>query len=319
MRNKKQQTELLGEAPAFLSVLRAANIVAATDVSVLLQGESGTGKELMAQHLHRESRRAGRPFVGINCAALPEQLAESELFGHRKGAFTGATQDRVGKIQAAANGTLFLDEIGELPLALQAKLLRFLESGECQRLGQAHVEHFDVRIITATNRDLAAAAHAGEFRTDLFYRLNVVPLNLPPLRERPGDIPLLLNALSKQLSAQHGLACPGFQAETMTQLENYDWPGNVRELRNLCERLVIFCPGADIAPSQLPPEIRAKQNQTFSLNLSLPDEGIRLDELEVQLIRQALEKTAGNRSRAAGLLGLTRDTFLYRMKKYALG
>ncbi|MBI5461300.1 MAG: sigma-54-dependent Fis family transcriptional regulator [Gammaproteobacteria bacterium] len=310
---------LIGNSPELGAVLRAARLVAMTDAPVLIQGESGTGKELLAARVHRDSPRRGGPLITVNCAALPENLAESLLYGHRKGAFTGAVADHIGYIPQAAGGTLFLDEVGELPLAIQAKLLRFLESGECQPVGHGSATHVDVRIIAATNRDLAAEVAAGRFRQDLFYRLNVVPLCLPPLRTRGDDIALLLHHHAEQLARRYGLTAPRYSRAALRQLHAYDWPGNVRELRNLCERLVILCGGREITPENLPAEMRPMpQHATHNASFHLPPEGVRLDELEVTLIRQALTQTAGNRSRAARLLGLTRDTLLYRLKKYAI-
>jgi transcriptional regulator with GAF, ATPase, and Fis domain len=310
---------LLGQSPEFRAVVRSAQIAAATDVTVLVLGESGTGKELLARAVHHESKRRERPFVTINCAALPESLAESELFGHRKGAFTGAVSDQPGRIRAADGGTLFLDEVGELPPSIQAKLLRFLESGEIQAVGESAVHRVDVRIITATHRDLYALVREGSFREDLYYRLNVVPLELPSLSRRTGDIRLLLDKLTTTLANQYELQPPRYSAQTLASLEHYHWPGNVRELRNFCERMVVLFNGRTVEPGNLPQEIResARGNGTSGL-FTLPDEGIRLEELEQQMIRQALAKTAGNRSRAARLLGLTRDTLLYRLKKYAI-
>lgn len=311
---------MLGRAPEFQTVLRAMRIVSATDATVLITGESGTGKELLARALYENSSRRGKPFVTVNCAALPAQLAESELFGHRKGAFTGASSDGVGKMQAANGGTLFLDEIGELSLAVQAKLLRFLETGECQPVGQPMSQRVDVRVIAATNRDLSQAVKEGSFRSDLFYRLYVVPLELPPLRERAGDIPHLMKGLTEELAAQYGLASPRYSKAAMKLLNAYDWPGNVRELKNFCERMLILFSGREIEPTNLPREYL--QTSTISepvgSGFELPEQGIRMEELEVSLIEQALNKAAGNRSRAARLLGLTRDTLLYRMKKYAI-
>ncbi len=309
--------QLLGNSPEFHAVLRAAQIVAATDVTVLIQGESGTGKELLAQAMHRESRRADGPFVAINCAALPEGLVESELFGHRKGAFTGASDHHQGVIRSASGGTLFLDEVGELPLSIQAKLLRFIENGECQGIGESRPQKVDVRIITATNRDLQQESERGHFRQDLFYRLNVVPLQLPPLRERKGDVALLLKRLSRDLAERHQLPAVSFDRPALQALDSYHWPGNVRELRNLCERMVILFNGREIGIDNLPQEIRCQKGHSVGL-FNLPDDGIRLEELEQQMIRQALSKSGGNRSRAARLLGLSRDTLLYRLKKYAL-
>jgi DNA-binding NtrC family response regulator len=296
-------TLLLGKAPEFLSVVRSAQIAAATDVSVLILGESGTGKELLAQAMHRESQRSSAPFVAINCAAMPEQLAESELFGHRKGAFTGATSNSAGRIRAATGGTLFLDEIAELPLNIQAKLLRFLESGECQPLGETTPSTVDVRIVAATHRDL-----------------HQMPLELPPLRRRRGDMSLLLQALGEQLAQKHGLQAPSYSNKALTRLEAHNWPGNIRELRNFCERMLILGAGSEIDLEQLPTELLTPLGQFHSdEGFTLPDEGIKLEDLEQEMIKQALDRTHGNRSRAARLLGLTRDTLLYRIKKYALG
>ncbi len=309
---------MLGESPEFLAVLRAAAITAVTDATTLIQGESGTGKELLAQAIHAQSRRADAPFVTINCAALPENLAESELFGHRRGAFTGATGDQPGRIQAAHGGTLFLDEVGELPPGIQAKLLRFLEGGEVQPIGQPRPEKVDVRVIAATNRDLFAEVRAGRFRADLFYRLNVVPLQLPPLRERGRDLELLVTRLTARLAMEHRLDAPRYSVGAMEALQRYRWPGNVRELRNVCERMVILFPGQTIQAGNLPAEIRQSDPEREKGGFVLPDTGVHLDTLEQDLIRQALQRTRGNQSKAARLLGLTRGTLIYRMKKYAI-
>jgi len=309
---------LLGDSPEFNSVVRSAQIVAATDVTVLLLGESGTGKELMANAMHRASSRRAAPFVAINCAALPEQLVESELFGHRKGAFTGAIDSHSGRIRAAEGGTLFLDEVGELPLSIQAKLLRFLESGECQAVGEKAPSKVDVRVIAATNRDLHTLVRQGLFREDLYYRLNVVPLEMPPLRRRHGDIVLLIEQLTMQLAARYGLEAPRYSSRALTRLEGHAWPGNIRELRNFCERMVVLLHGRTVEVENLPQEIAKPHCAAASGPFTLPDSGIKLDELEQEMIRQALDRARGNRSRAARLLGLSRDTLLYRIKKYAL-
>ena len=314
------EKELLGSAPEFQAVIRSAEVIAATDVTVLILGESGTGKELLARAVHAQSRRANAPFVTINCAALPEGLAESELFGHCRGAFTGAVNENLGRVRAAEGGTLFLDEVGELPLAIQAKLLRFLESGECQAVGSTHCQRINTRVVAATHRDLHSLAREGRFREDLYYRLNVVPLEVPPLRNRTGDVLQLASTLTRQLADQHGLEEPRFLPEALAALESYDWPGNVRELRNVCERLVILSGGRCVGPENLPAEIRRKEVAAIGPNgFQLPEGGIRFDQLEQSLLLQALEKSRGNRSRAARLVGLTRDTFLYRLKKYAIG
>ncbi len=311
------ERHLIGHSPEFAAVLRSAQIAAATDVTVLVLGESGTGKELLAHALHQHSRRDGKPFITINCAALPEALAESELFGHRKGAFTGAVDHAAGRIAAAEGGTLFLDEIGELPLAIQAKLLRFLESGECQAVGDSAPRRVDARVIAATNRDLYAEVKAGRFREDLYYRLNVVPLELPPLRNRGADVTTLLEHLTATLAGQHGLEPPRYSASAREAMQRHPWPGNVRELRNVCERMVVLFSGRTITADNLPLEFRSSCRASDSA-FRLPDDGIEWDALERSMIVQALDRTGGNRSRAARLLGLTRDTLLYRIKKYAL-
>ncbi len=317
MTKMPSDVQMIGDSPALQQVLRAAALVAAADVPVLVQGESGTGKELLARTLHCQSTRAGREFIAVNCAALPEALAESLLYGHRKGAFTGAVEHQQGYVAAADGGTLFLDEIGELSLPVQAKLLRFLESGEVQPVGQAAVRRVDVRVIAATNRDLEAGVKAGRFREDLYYRLNVVPLELPPLRDRHGDVVRLVAHLTAQLADRHGLAAPQYSAAALEQLCRYGWPGNVRELRNLCERMLVLFSGRAVEPENLPQEIRQQHRESAGL-FRLPATGIHLDSLESELIRQALELTRGNRSQAARLLGLSRDTLLYRIKKHAI-
>lgn len=312
-------TLLQGESPAILSLLRSARIAAKTDVTLLLLGESGTGKELLAKAIHHESLRHNKPFITINCAALPEALAESELFGHRKGAFTGAHENALGRIKSAEGGTLFLDEIGELPLAVQAKLLRFLESGECHALGESKAVTVNTRIVTATNRDLQQEVKDGHFRKDLFYRLNIVPLQLPPLRERHGDIEKLITRFTAQLAQQHGLDAPRYNVSAMEQLQRYDWPGNVRELRNLCERMLILLSGQTIKADNLPLDIKPPtQVVTSNGGFFLPEGGIILEDLEADLIHQALDKSHGNQSKAARLLGLTRSALLYRMKKHLI-
>jgi len=312
---------MLGNAPEFQAVLRAMKIVSATDATVLVTGESGTGKELLAKALHRYSRRHSKPFVTVNCAALPEHLAESELFGHRRGAFTGAVHDEPGRMQAANGGTLFLDEVGELPLAVQAKLLRFLETGECQQLGQPLTRRVDVRILAATNRDLSKAVKEGSFRRDLYYRLYVVPLELPPLRARKGDVDLMLKGITTELALEYDLDPPVYAKSALRLLNQYPWPGNVRELKNLCERMLILFSGKRVEVENLPHEIRQCQQPEGLVSqggFRLPEHGLNMDDLEADLIKQALGRALGNRSKAARLLGLSRDTLLYRMKKYAI-
>lgn len=308
---------LIGQAPNFEHLLRSARMVAATDVTVLIIGETGTGKEVLATALQQQSPRAQLPFVTINCAALPESLAESELFGHKKGSFTGAISNQVGRLQAANGGTVFLDEVDSLAIPLQAKLLRFLETGEIQPVGETSSMRVDVRIIAATNADLHARIQRGEFRRDLYYRLNVVPLELPALRDRIGDVQVLIQHFMRQFTKDHGLPNATISKAAMSRLVHYPWPGNVRELRNVCERLCILHAGKTLEEDSLPPEIlMGLADETREI--VLPQQGLNLELVEIDLIRQALERTGGNRSRAARLLGISRDTLLYRMQKHGI-
>jgi DNA-binding NtrC family response regulator len=310
---------LFGNSPELNATKRAAAMIAATDVPVLILGETGTGKELFAKAIHKESTRRNQPFVTINCAALPEHLVESELFGHKKGSFSGATSDHLGRIRAAEGGTVLLDEIGELPMSMQAKLLRFLEYGECQAVGELKPVRINVRILAATNRDLQKEVNAGHFRQDLFYRLNIVPVGLPSLRQRTGDIDTLLEHFTRTFAQQYGLASPVFASDAMELLRHYTWPGNVRELRNFCERMTILLGGQTLHASHLPAEIQQANGENKSrARIRLPETGVFLGDVEKDLIRQALAKTAGNKSHAARLLGLTRDTLNYRIRKYAI-
>lgn len=313
-----QNESLIGESAEFLNILRAARLIAATDVTTLICGDSGTGKELLAKEIHQLSPRSEHAYICLNCAALPDSLLEAELFGYQKGAFTGAIDSSPGYIKEAHKGTLFLDEIAELSLSAQAKLLRFLESGECQSLGKSSIENVDVRIIVATNQDLGQRVKAGLFRQDLYYRLNVVPLQLPALHQRGKDINLLLSKLSAKLAIQHRLDAPRYSVAALETLQKYDWPGNVRELRNLCERMLILFPGKTIQLENLPAEIRHLDSVSSHSDFTLPEHGIELEALESSMIQQALSKARGNQSKAARLLGLSRGTLIYRMKKFAL-
>ncbi len=312
------ENSLIGESSALNSVIWAAKITAASDVTVLIQGESGCGKEIFAKVIHNESSRKSQPMISVNCAAIPENLAESVLFGHIKGSFTGAVSNQKGYIQSADKGTLFLDEVAELPFSVQAKLLRFLESSECQKVGSSQTEKADVRIIAATNRNLHDEISKGNFREDLFYRLHIVPLEIPPLRERIDDLQLLLKYFTHSLAKQYNVKPSVFSKSAIKYLKSYSWPGNIRELRNLCERLSILLPGKTVDVENLPLEIKNSQQSLQNPVVSLPDNGLSLENVEIDLIQQALYKTLGNRSKAARLLGLTRDTLLYRMKKYSL-
>ena len=307
---------MIGDSVEFQSVVRSAKIIATTDVTVLIDGATGTGKELMAQVIHQSSRRAKQIFITINCAALPESLAESELFGHKKGAFTGAVENHTGYARQAEGGTLFLDEISELSLPVQAKLLRFIEYGECQTLGDSNTHRLDVRIIAASNKDLSTLVAQGKFREDLFYRLKVVPVELPSLQARYKDVPALAKYFIKEFAQQYSLDRPKLDTSAMKCLRNHSWPGNVRELRNMCERLVVLLPGQLISKHNLPIETHKVQAEKTAFKL--PEQGLNLESLEMDLIRQALGNSNGNKSKAARLLGVSRDAFLYRLKKYSI-
>jgi DNA-binding NtrC family response regulator len=312
-------TTIIGQSPALDALIRSARLVACTDVTVLLKGETGTGKEVLANAIQKQSPRANKTFITLNCAALPESLIESELFGHKKGAFTGAIANTQGLLAAADGGTLFLDEVNSLPLTIQAKLLRFLESGECLSVGDVTPYKVDVRIIAATNTDILQQIDAGEFRRDLYYRLNVVPLELPPLSQRTEDIELLIKHFLAIFAESYSIAPPKFSKAALKILHAYSWQGNVRELRNLCERLSILLAGRTIEPENLPLEFTRKQTATTkAIEFTLPETGVQLDALEANLIHQALNRTQGNRSKSARLLGLSRDTLIYRMQKHGV-
>jgi len=311
---------VVGGSPAWRAVLVQASKVAPTETTVLLTGESGTGKEVVARAVHRASARSSGPFVALNCAALPEQLLESELFGYEKGAFTGAYASRAGRLEQAAGGTLFLDEAGETSPLVQAKLLRVLEAREFQRLGGAKVLKADVRIVAATNRDLHAAMARGDFREDLFYRLSVFEIHLPPLRERPEDVLLLTERFLEDLSRNVGRPAPGVSREARELLLSYSWPGNVRELRNALERAVILSEGGLVQVEHLPIAVARSgaARVASAAAIELPQGGLDLDALEKTLVTQALEMAKNNRSRAAKLLGLTRAQLYTRLERYGL-
>ncbi len=311
---------VVGASRAWRGVLVQASKVAPTETTVLLTGESGTGKEVVARAVHRASARSSGPFVPLNCAALPEQLLESELFGYEKGAFTGAYAAHPGRLEQAAGGTLFLDEAGETSPLVQAKLLRVLETREFQRLGGTKVLKADVRLVAATNRDLHAAIARGEFREDLYYRLSVFEIHLPPLRERPDDVLLLTERFLADLARNVGRPAPGISREARELLLSYPWPGNVRELRNALERAVILSEGGLVQVEHLPIAVaRSAEARTASAaSFELPPGGLDLDALEKTLVTQALEMAKNNRSRAAKLLGLTRAQLYTRLERYGL-
>jgi len=310
---------LVGSAPAMENLFESMELVAPTSSVVLVKGETGTGKELVARAIHLHSSRRDRPFITLNCGAIPANLVEAELFGHSKGAFTGADRARKGKFEAADSGTLFLDEIGEVPLELQPKLLRVLESGMVDRIGEDNPVQVDVRIVAATNRDLEGMVQDGTFRRDLFYRLSVVPIAIPPLRKRRQDIPLLAAHFLGRMAQRTGRPGLEFDPATLDLLEPYHWPGNVRELENVIERMVVLSRDDRLPPEAVPQEVRSSAGGSpRDPGFRLPEQGLSLEALEIDLIRQALEREDGNQTRAAKQLGLTRNTLLYRMQKYDL-
>ena len=313
-------TRVLGSSPVMRDLLKQMATVAPTRSTVLLLGESGTGKDLVAQTIHESSPRRDRNFLPLNCAALSPTLLESELFGHEAGAFTGAAQRRLGKLEMTQRGTLFLDEIGEMPPEMQVKLLRFLENREIMRVGGNTPLKLDVRLIAATNRDLAQAVSQGTFRTDLYYRLRVVTLRVPPLRERTGDIPLLAWSFVEALGAEHQKRISRLEPELLDRLVQHPWPGNVRELRNLMEGLVVFCQGDTLRMEDLPPELRIGQPAATLASDTPPPrfEDLNLDTIERQAVLQALERSRGNRQRAAKLLGMGLRTLQKKLKDYGL-
>jgi two-component system response regulator AtoC len=310
---------IVGRSPKIAQAIALADKVARHPSTVLITGESGTGKELIARHIHDASPRAARPFVAVNCGAIPEALLESELFGHAKGAFTGATADRQGLFEEAHEGTLFLDELGDLPVPLQVKLLRALQEGEVRRVGDNASRSVDVRLVAATARDLEADVADGKFRADLYYRVNVVRIHLPALRERSEDIPELVRHFVDRINRRLCLHVTGVTAAAMRALVEYPWPGNVRELENVVERAMVLTDGLQLDVEQLPtlaaPSAR-HDNGASPLDLSVKR---RTEELERLLIKEALERTRGNRTRAAKLLDLSHRALLYKIRDYGLG
>ena len=315
--NRRLRTELekslgartiIGQSPIMRDTLELVDQVAPSSATVLVTGESGTGKELAARAIHSGSRRASKPFVAINCAAIPDSILESELFGYEKGAFTGAVQRREGRFERAHTGTLFLDEIGEMAPHVQVKLLRVLQEGEIERLGGTEPISVDCRIVAATNRDLAAEVREGRFREDLYYRLNVITVELPPLRERPEDVPLLAHHFLGKYAQKNGKEILGITAEAMGLLSRYQWQGNVRELENVIERAVVLARGDQITESELPHGVKSGQSSTRTLSIPL---GTPLEEVERRLITETLRITKGDKRLAAQMLGIATRT-IYR-------
>ena len=308
LREKYSLDNIIGQSEAMVKVYQMVEKVAPRDATVLIRGESGTGKELIAQAIHQQSLRAKGAFIAVNCAALPETLLESELFGHEKGAFTGAEKQKRGRFELADSGTIFLDEIGDMSPATQVKVLRILQSKELTRLGSEEMIHVDVRTVAATNRNLEALIKENIFREDLYYRLNVFPIYLPPLRERKEDIPdLVLHFLKKNHQSGDKI-----DPHTMRALMNYHWPGNIRELENIIERMIIMSGDDPITVEFLPPQFQGVTQSSDSLSIEIPEAGLCIDEVEKELINKALKKTGGNKSHAAKLLGITRRK-LYSM------
>ncbi len=305
-------SHMVGISDIMQEIFEVVRKVAPTEASVLITGESGTGKELIARAIHQGSSRSHEPFIAINCAAIPATLLESELFGHVRGAFTGAVRDRAGKFEQADGGTLFLDEVGEMPLELQPKLLRVLQEMEVEPLG-GKVRSVNVRIIAATNQDVETALQEGRFREDLYYRLAVIPIELPPLRERVEDIPLLVRHFLKRFSAGSMVDISSAALEAMTA---YPWHGNVRELQNAVERMIVLNTGERLDVQHLPAKIRSTPFSSRSQVVELPPEGYSLEALEKEVVVQALERNAWNQTRAAAFLRVPRHTLIYRMEKY---
>ncbi len=329
---------IIGNSPALREVFKVLEKVAPTDSTVLITGESGTGKELLVRALHKSSRRAGAPFIPINCGAIPRELLESELFGHEKGAFTHAIRSRPGRFELADGGTVFLDEIGEMDLSLQVKILRVLQEKEIERVGGTQIKKVDVRVVAATNRDLEHEVAAHRFREDLFYRLNVIPMHLPALRERVGDVLLLAEAFMRRFCGLKNRKPLAFKPEASDMLENYSWPGNVRELENLMERLSILCDNAQVATDDLPEKIWKDVGQVrerpapavFATptgfcwpclkDMQEKSLGLKefLDEIEERLLREALDRASGVKNQAAEFLGVKRTTLIEKLKKKKL-
>jgi len=315
---ERRSTQLIGSSPKMLAVLEAVRTVAPTEATVLIRGESGTGKELVAAAIHQLSPRAKRPFVKVNCAAIPETLLEDELFGHERGAFTGAHTQRKGRFETAHRGTIFLDEIAEMSPALQAKFLRVIQEREFERVGGSEPILVDVRILASTNRNLEEEVRNGTFREDLYFRINVVPIVVPPLRERPEDILVLANYFLERFQARNRREFTGISLDAQRKLTTYHWPGNVRELENCIERAVVMARGDVIGADDIAlyPEVTAGSEEDVAAQLV--QEGFSVEDFERKLIVASLRKTGGNQSRAAELLGLSRRTLQYRIEKYGI-
>jgi two-component system response regulator AtoC len=305
---------IIGSSPELKRVIERVQLVAPSKASVLIEGETGTGKELIAQAIHQNSNRAKGPFVAVHCAALPANLLESELFGHEKGAFTGATERRIGRFEMAEGGTLFLDEIGEINLSTQVKLLRFLEQRTFERIGSSKSIKVDTRLVAATNRDLLAMSKDGTFREDLYYRLNVVQIQMPALRDRPEDLPQLLNHFLDEFAEENGIPAPTLEPGAIQCLRRYSWPGNIRELRNFAENAVVLYRGGVIHDYDLEPKFRGESRSTDGSGKVVSP--LDKEENERRLLREALADARGNRTRAAALLGISRRTLHRKLQQW---
>ncbi len=319
LRDRFHLENIIGQHGSMVDVFRLVQKVAPSSATVLIYGESGTGKELIARALHYNSPRAARPFLAVNCSAIPEPLLESELFGHEKGSFTGAVARKPGLFEQAHLGTLLLDEVGELPLSMQAKILRAIQEKEIRRVGGNASIVTDVRIVAATNKDLAREMKEGRFREDLYYRLNVLPIFLPPLRERATDIPRLAEHFVERFARAAGKKALRMPPPTLALLMAYRWPGNVRQLESVLERATLLAEGEEIGPDLLPPEVRENVSPPLSgLSVEIPDEGISLESLERELLEKAVRKAGGTLTRAARLLGISYRTLQYRLEKFGI-
>jgi len=314
---------IIGQSKEIRAVFNTIAKVASSDSTILISGETGTGKGLAAKAIHMNSKRSGKPFVSINCGAIPENLLESELFGHVKGAFTGATATKMGKFEQASDGTIFLDEIGDMSPDLQVKILRVLEEGEFEPVGGNRTIRVDIRVIAATHRNLEERVEAGRFREDLFFRLYVIPLLLPPLRDRRTDIPILATHFCAKVAQKNDLGVSGFAPETLTFMQAYEWPGNIRELKNLVERMVVLRQEGRLEPADLPEKIRGTSASVVAPpQIDIDEDGISFNtavtEFEKSLILQSLERSDWVKNRAAKLLQLKRTTLVEKIKRYQL-
>jgi transcriptional regulator with PAS, ATPase and Fis domain len=318
--------ELIGSSESMLQIFRTIEKVAKSDSTVIVYGESGTGKELVARAIHSNSDRRNNKIVAVNCGAIPEELLESELFGHEKGAFTGAIRSRTGRFELAQGGTIFLDEIGDMSPSLQVKLLRVIQEKTFERVGGIKTIKADVRIISATNQDLEKAVEEKRFRDDLFYRVNVIPIYIPPLRKRKSEIPVLVDHFLKKFNNCNSSAITGFSSEAIQLFINYSWPGNVRELQNLIERIVVIKESGEVTVDDLPAKMRLSvktgEKSTAEPDPIFPDQGIDLnktvEDFEINLLCQALEKASGIKSNAARLLGINRTTLVEKIKRFKI-